>query len=87
MRLQSAGAAARASASVHRLFGGGASSFLISAAPLRCDATAMRSALIVNQLSTCVRAGPSFMRSRHSLANATSNSLRAEASSIPRERR
>src|ERR1019366_2498744 len=37
--------------------------------------------------STCFRTGPCFMRSRHSLAKAKSRSLRADTSSIPRERR
>ena len=34
-----------------------------------------------------VRATPGFMRSRHSLAKACSRSLRAEISSMPRDRR
>src|SRR5438445_13566330 len=37
--------------------------------------------------STCFRTGPCFIRSRHSLAKAKSKSLRADTSSIPRERR
>src|SRR5258708_29287792 len=37
--------------------------------------------------STCFRTGPCFMRSRHSVAKAKSRSLRADTSSIPRERR
>src|ERR1700677_1749138 len=51
------------------------------------DAAARRNAWSWISFSTCVRTGPSFMRSMHSLANATSNSLRADISSIPRERR
>src|SRR5262249_443192 len=37
--------------------------------------------------SAWVRTGPTFMRSRHSLANASSSILRAEVSSIPRDRK
>src|SRR5712692_3042812 len=37
--------------------------------------------------SRCFRTGPCFMRSRHSLAKAKSRSLRADTSSMPRERR
>ena len=51
------------------------------------EAAARRNAWSWISFSMCVRTGPSFMRSRHSLANASSNSLRAEISSIPRERR
>src|SRR5260370_26840207 len=37
--------------------------------------------------STCFQTGPCFMRSRHSLAEAKSKSLRAHSSSISRQRR
>src|SRR5439155_16789702 len=37
--------------------------------------------------STYLRTGPCFMRSRHSLAKAKSRNLRADTSSMPRERR
>ena len=49
--------------------------------------SARRNAWSWISFSMCVRTGPSFMRSMHSLANATSSSLRADISSIPRERR
>ena len=51
------------------------------------EAAARRNAWSWISFSMCVRTGPSFMRSMHSLANATSSSLRADISSIPRERR
>src|ERR1700733_4204107 len=50
-------------------------------------AAARRNAWSWISFSTCVRTGPSFMRSMHSLAKATNSSLRAAISSIPRERR